>query len=455
MAYNTGNGETRFSEVAVKQFTEMMISHMKEMKASHWKQGWLGGKSTFALPQNISGRNYSGMNSMFLLWTTAKNNYSMPVFLTRDQIKKEHLWIKKGAKSFPILYWNLSIKDKNGKPVKKADFHNMSPEEQSECRVKPSLRAFLVFNVDQTNMQEMKPEKYKALQERFNPQVSTDISGMYENRAMDRMMATQGWVCPIHFSDKVESPVYSLTHDMVVVPGKNRFKISNNPDDIYKDGMEYYSSILHEMAHSTGTSNRLNRLAPGGRDKEQYAREELVAELSAAMVGNTMGFDKRILKNNAAYLDSWISTLQKDPTFIVSVMSDVSKASQMIYESIDKQKLALGERPLLYANLEQEESQSKQLSENKSDKVQQNTSGQEVTASVFKKPDGEYAVQATVNGKVLDPHEIDRKSGAKYMALPAGETKETALQQIVHAAYGNSLRATKEQKEERTHGIKL
>ena len=56
----------------------------------------------------------------------------------------------------------------------------------------------------------------------------------------------------------------------------------------------------------------------------KYAKEELVAELTAAMVGNTMGFDKRILDNNAKYVDSWMDTLKKEPPFILSVMADVN-----------------------------------------------------------------------------------------------------------------------------------
>ena len=128
----------------------------------------------------------------------------------------------------------------------------------------------------------------------------------------------------------------------------------------------------------------------------------------------------------------------------------------MIYESIDKQKLALGERPLLYTNLQKESSQKESLSEDKSNKKDSlEASGQEVSAAVFKKPNGEYAVQATVNGNALDPLEIDRKTGAQYMALPSGESKSAALQQIVNAAYGENLRMYREKNAENTHSLKI
>lgn len=442
------------SEETVKLFTEMMISRIKEMKASDWKMGWMAGKSgTFGLPQNISGRNYSGLNSLFLQWETIRAKYSMPVFLTFLQAQKEGLKIKQGSKSFPVLYWALSIKDKDGNKLSEEDYRNLSAKERNECNVKAFLRSFNVFNVDQTNIQEIKPELYGKLKERFQPTLSMDVSGMYENKAIDRMIATQGWVCPIIPSETASSPYYSITRDSVSVPMKYRFKVSKTPEDIYKDGMEYYSSALHELAHSTGSVGRLNRFDPKESDKAKYAREELVAELSAAMVGNTMGFDKRILDNNAAYLDGWLKALREDPRYIVSVMSDVNKASHMIFESIDKQKIALGERPILYADAQMAKSENRS-SVVQSDKSEQTVISQDVKASVVKTPDGEYAVQATVNGKVLDPMPIDRKTGAQYMSQPLGESRSNALAQIVHSAYG-SLLQVKPSEEYHARSIKL
>ena len=110
--------------------------------------------------------------------------------------------------------------------------------------------------------------------------------------------------------------------------------------------MEYYSSVAHEMAHSTGIEKRLGRDMEGHFGDKKYAKEELVAELTAAMVGNTMGFDKRILDNNAKYVDGWMDTLKKEPRFILSVMADVNKASKMILDHVDAQRLGMGMKTL-------------------------------------------------------------------------------------------------------------
>ena len=121
-------------------------------------------------------------------------------------------------------------------------------------------------------------------------------------------------------------------------------------EDTYRGGMEFYSTMLHEMTHSTMTPERLNREMGGRFGDPKYAKEELVAELTAAMISHSMGFDSKITDNSAAYLDSWIGVLKKEPKFIVSIMADVNKASDLILDHVDKQRLVLGEDPYLAKN---------------------------------------------------------------------------------------------------------
>ena len=324
---------------AIDKFCSLMIERMQSMKASDWRQGWTNGKGTMlGMPQNLSGRNYSGTNSFFLQMDTAMNAYRTPVYMTFMQAQKENLRIKKGAQSMPVIYWDLNIKDERGKRVAESDYKQMSRGEQNKCEVRPFLRAFSVFNVDQTNLEEVNKEKYDAIVDRFKGPQLRDTQG-------------QEWICRVQNDRIVDGAYYSPARDMVIIPMKEQFNIGKNAEEIFKDGMEYYSSALHEMTHSTGTANRLNRDKGAKFGDAKYAKEELVAELTAAMVGNTLGFDKRILNNNAAYMDGWINALREEPKFIVSVMADVNKASKMILEKIDEQKIALGERPILSANM--------------------------------------------------------------------------------------------------------
>ena len=79
-----------------------------------------------------------------------------------------------------------------------------------------------------------------------------------------------------------------------------------------------------------------------GREWEKdYAREELVAELWVTLVGNALGFSSRILNNNDAYIDGWISKLKKQPKLIVYVLTDVNKAAKMVLEIVNKGKAQL------------------------------------------------------------------------------------------------------------------
>ena len=141
---------------AIDKFCSLMIERMKSMKASDWRQGWTNGKGTMlGMPQNLSGRNYSGTNSFFLQMDTAMNAYRTPVYMTFMQAQKENLRIKKGAQSMPVIYWDLNIKDERGKRVAESDYRQMSRGEQAKCEVRPFLRAFSVFNVDRAPIMAM------------------------------------------------------------------------------------------------------------------------------------------------------------------------------------------------------------------------------------------------------------------------------------------------------------
>lgn len=344
---------------ALQKFSEMIIKRMEEMQTD-WKKGWIVGKAgRGGLPQNLSGRPYVGSNAFLLFMHTARNGFQAPVYMTIKQIREAGAKINKGEGSIPVFKWGLSIKDENGKRVSEADYKAMSEEDRKKCKVRPYLQVYNEWNIDQTNFAEVNKDKYEAILKRFETAPLKDDAGMYKNAALDRMFEKQEWVCPIEYKNINQGAYYSPGQDRVVVPRKSQFNISDTPDEVFKDGMEYYSSAVHEMAHSTGHKSRLNRLTSSGFGSPEYAKEELVAELTAALVGHSLGFDKRINDNNAAYLKSWIGTLRKEPKFIVSVMSDVNHASKMVLESIDKQRIALGEKPLLEGSLDGTEEKAK------------------------------------------------------------------------------------------------
>ena len=421
---SAGGGQT-MADKAVEKFTEMMIDRMERMKAGDWKKGWIDGEAVYGMPQNINGRNYSGSNSFFLQMDSAMHGYKTPVYMTFLQIQKENARINKGAEAMPVIYWDVSIKDANGKRVDRDDYRNMSREEQDRCSVLPFMKAYHVFNMDQTNLAEVNKEKYDKMVEQFKAPEMRDAKGMYENKALDRLFEKQEWVCPIQYDKVSANAYYSPSRDIIVVPKKEQFNIGKDKDEIYKDGMEYYSSALHEMAHSTGTENRLNRVKGDRFGDPKYAKEELVAELTAANTGYALGFDKRILDNNAAYLDGWISVLKENPKFIVSVMADVNKASNMVLEAVDKQRIALGEKPIL------------QKGDSKQDVLDDIAFD---NGAIIKMKSGEYAVRASYQGTELGMKPIDRETGARYFTLPDGKEKQSLLAQTLSSRYMQDIR---------------
>ena len=409
---------------AIDKFTEMMISRMESMKAGEWRKGWIDG-AVYGMPQNISGRNYSGTNSFFLQMDSAMKGYKTPVYMTFLQIQKENARIKKGAEAMPVIYWDFSIQDKDGRKVKTDDYRHMSKEEQANCTVIPFLKAYSVFNVDQTNLEEVNKGKYDRVVAKFKAPEVKDAEGMYANAALDRLFERQEWVCPIQVDKLSPNAYYSPSQDKIVVPKKGQFNIGETPEERFKDGMEYYSSALHEMAHSTGTKERLNRIKGDRFGDPKYAKEELVAELTAANVGYAMGFDKRILDNNAAYLDGWIAVLKENPKFIVSVMADVNKASNMVLEAVDKQRMALGEPPILDKN--KEAGEPKAVAVDFED------------AAIIKKKNGDYAVRASYQGMELGMRTIDRETGIRYMLMPDGKAKSQLLSETLARSYAKDV----------------
>lgn len=414
-------------QVALDRFAEMMIDRMELMKDSDWKQGWIGGANGFAgLPQNVGGRNYSGSNSFFLQLHTAAKGYQLPVYLTFNQAHNLKAHVLKGEKSFPVVYWDMMVKDKDGKKVSSDEYKAMSKEERKNLDVIPFIKAFPVYNVDQTNLREVQPERVQKLLDKFKVPELRDTQGMYAHAALDRMIQQQSWLCPIQADKRQDGAYYSPSRDIVVLPMKAQFNTGTTPDEIYRDGMEFYSTMLHEMTHSTMTPERLNREMGGKFGDPKYAKEELVAELTAAMISHSMGFDSQITDNSAAYLDSWIGVLKKEPKFIVSIMADVNKASDLILDHIDEQRLALGEQPYLAKN-------DPWLPPDPNEEIPFKN------AAIIKTKSGDYVIRASYDGVDLGMKPIEKSTAKTYFQLTDMKDKESFLNMTARKQYHSEI----------------
>lgn len=388
MAYKKTNASSSasssYSDVVIQQFADMMIKRMEDMKESNWKKGWMDGRGDAGFPRNaLTGRQYNGINPFMLMYDTIKHEYTTSMYLTARQlfsmneslkdpstgkIASENLdkvmKINKGEKAFPVYYMIHKYKDMQGKEYSDQEYNDLSEEQRKDIKAYFYPKVHHLFNIDQTNMKEVNPSLYNSFVDKYTKRPSLpDSEGMYINEDIDSLLAHSkpsvwksgkdnlSWYCPIDQTDNISSPHYNLSKDFIKVPLKNQYKTSNSKEGIFADGQAFYATLLHEMAHSTGPKGRLNRDMNGSFGDKKYAKEELVAELSAALISSTMGFDKRINDNNAKYVSSWLKVLKEEPSFIKTVLSDVGKASDMINEKIDEQRVDLNQTLLRGSNL--------------------------------------------------------------------------------------------------------
>lgn len=448
---NSSSGRKNKSDEILKKFAGMMVKIIKKANANNWKKGWMGVNGSIqGLPQNISGRTYSGGNSFFLMFNTAEKGYKTPVYMTFKQAKEQNLHVKSGEKSVPIFKWGLSIKDENGKRVSEEDYNAMSQEERATMDVRPFPKMFHVFNIDQTNLEEVNKKRYDAIVERFKTpeQEVKDTEGMYVNEALDRMFEQKAWHANIQYDKPADQAFYSPSTDSIVLPMKEQFKLGKTPEEVYHDGMEYYSTALHEMAHSTGHKSRLDRKF-GAQGTDNYAHEELIAEMTSALVGSTMGFDRKILENNANYLSGWLNRLRDKPETITTIMTDVGKASDMIIEKVDEQRIALNQTPLKAGNLEGLADDYDDPSEALAKGIGMEESKEDATENISLSEDSNPQTDlAGVAEHIMETNHVS-KGEAEKMAAPIVEEQQTAVNEKKQKAAQAKQEAVKKADEAR------
>lgn len=354
---NNGDGKSA-EDRALDTFANMMIEKIESLGSKDgWQKPWFT-EGTLSWPKNLSGREYNGMNALLLTILCEKKGYELPVFCTFNRAvglnyqtdkqgnKKQmtdangdplpKVCINKGEKSFPVMLTSFTIVHKETKEkIPYDDYKRMSAEEQKEYNVYPKLNVYQVFNVAQTNLKEARPELYAKLEAENKPEKALVQEGdMYSFPAVDKMFKDQRWICPINIEHQ-DNAFYSISRNEITIPEKAQFK----------DGESWYGTAFHEMVHSTGAENQLNRLHPqSGFGSDEYAREELVAELGSTLVCQKYGMTKNLKEDSAAYLKSWLGSLKESPSFIKTTLMDVKKATSILSQRIDEVALEMKEQ---------------------------------------------------------------------------------------------------------------
>ena len=337
--YRKNSNEGRSAEdKALDLFAEMMISRIETI-SKDWTKPWIT-EGSLGWPKNLSGREYNGMNALLLLLHCEKEGYKISRFCTFDCVQRMNIptekqakegvelprvSVNKGEKSFPVMLTTFTCIHKDTKEkIKYDEYKKLSEDDRKMYNVYPKMQVFRVFNVAQTNLQEARPELWKKL-ERENAGVKQDENEKMSFEPMDVMIRDNRWICPIKPMHQ-DKAYFSITKNEIVVPEKSQFK----------DGESYYGTLWHEMTHSTGIEGQLDRIRPASFGSEEYAREELVAELGSALVAQRYGMSKALKEESCAYLKSWLDHLKESPQFIKTTLLDVKKATSMVTQNVDR-----------------------------------------------------------------------------------------------------------------------
>ena len=253
-----------------------------------WHKPWSGVAS--GAYNRISKKPYSLLNQMLLEHDGEYATYKQWSDLGGK--------IKKGEKSEIVVFWKiLKVEEiKDGKVEKKTI---------------PLLKYINVFHVSQVEGVEPKTTKlieHKPIEEA--EKIKNDYASR-ENLLIKELITDRAF--------------YSPSKDFIQVPCKEQ----------YKDIMEFYSTLFHEMVHSTGHRDRLKRLDCSVQfasfGSEDYSKEELIAEIGSAFLMNHIGIEtSKTFKNSTAYIQSWLEVLKNDNRFIVSASSKAEKAMKYI-----------------------------------------------------------------------------------------------------------------------------
>jgi antirestriction protein ArdC len=263
-----------------------------------WNEPW---NSPGNFPRNlISKRFYRGFN-FFYLWSL---KHATPYYLTWNQVQKLDGKVKRGSKSYPVIFWKLLEGiDKDGLPTKV-----------------PYLRYYNVFNVADVEG----IEKYIP--------TPAPVHNFTPIEACERLLSN--WVTCPPIEHGYDGAAFNITKDIVQMPNHELF-ISDE---------EYYHVLFHELIHSTGHSSRTNRFAELSNHSfasQDYSIEELVAELGASYLCGLTGIHMPVIDNSSVYISNWLKHLKNDNKFFIKACSLAQRACDYILFNLMNEFLSI------------------------------------------------------------------------------------------------------------------
>lgn len=285
-----------------KKTSAFFIDALTNPESPRYEAPWKGEGPKLGAQHNAStGKPYRGANQMGLYVASVDRGVSDPRWMTFKQIQDVGLRLKKGSKAERVFFYEKrEIKEKAGDSkanVVKVD-GTLSSDIKDEPKSRLIERHFNVFNGSDVeglapyNKKELKPVEWRHEQ-------------------CEKLIAGAG--VPVHHVEGNRA-FYRPSTDEITVPLKEQFVSEGS----------YYATVLHELGHSTGHPSRLNRDMRGKFGSQDYAKEELRAEIGSMMMGERLGLPVE-LGQHVAYVKSWVKLLTDHPEEILKACGDAEK----------------------------------------------------------------------------------------------------------------------------------
>ena len=275
------------------RITQEIIARL-EAGTKPWIKPWRG--VAVSRPLRACGTPYRGMN-VFWLWMVADMcDYASPFWMTYNQAQKLGAQVRKGEKSTIAVFYKSYTRE-----VEAAETGETCEEAR---RV---LKAYPVFNADQVD----------GLPERFHPAATLEL---VEPEGREQELDAFFGAIPAELRHQGDEAYYEPVADRITMP----------PAHLFSGFDHYYATLAHELSHWTGHASRLARDLRNRFGSQAYAAEELIAELSSAMLGAELGLPVAHLDSHASYIDHWLRLLRDDDRAILTAAAKAEEASSLL-----------------------------------------------------------------------------------------------------------------------------
>lgn len=280
-------------------YDEITTRIVAELEAGRlpWVQPWgtAGVSAPLAMPKNAStGRSYSGVNVLILWGAVVARGFSCQSWLTFRQALALGGNVRKGERGTTVVYADRFLPD---------DEKRRARETGDDAQAIPFLKRFTVFSTDQ-------------------------CEGLPEDLATAPPPVSDGLILPeVEALIRASGAEVRLGGDKAFyAPGPDYIQVPR--PEAYFEPINWHRTALHELSHWSGASHRLGRDLSGGFGSKLYAKEELVAEISAAFLCATLGITPTV--RHSDYIASWLDVLREDNRAIVRAASAASKAADYL-----------------------------------------------------------------------------------------------------------------------------